>query len=178
MALTDHKATLTGASEAILAGWTKFNALIDDLLIPPIDDFTNAAHDHGDTANGGNVVTQSAMGSFSRGMAEASGNQSVTGVGFAPSSVIFLAGLQNTIRMSIGMDDATTTQSIGYLQNTSGPYNALWQISVAASIQLYVTASVYYVGYLGSLDADGFTVAWTKVGSPTGTATIFYMAFR
>jgi hypothetical protein len=31
---------------------------------------------------------------------------------------------------------------------------------------------------LSAFDADGFTLAWTKNVSPTGTANIYYIAFR
>jgi hypothetical protein len=43
---------------------------------------------------------------------------------------------------------------------------------------LYDSLGNYYFSNAVSSDADGFTITWTKVGSPTGTAELEYMAFR
>jgi hypothetical protein len=54
-----------------------------------------------------------------------------------------------------------------YLQ--SG-FSAIWRTALSGGN--YQTCKVT------SFDSDGFTVTWTKTGSPTGTATVTYTAIR
>ena len=35
-----------------------------------------------------------------------------------------------------------------------------------------------YQASLSTFDSDGFTLTWTKTGTPTGTLTVNYLAFR
>jgi hypothetical protein len=39
-------------------------------------------------------------------------------------------------------------------------------------------ASDYQEGIVTSFDPDGFTITFTKNGSPTGTMTVVYIAFK
>lgn len=119
------------------------------------------------------------LGTFSIDMATASGNQAVTGVGFLPSHVVFLSVVHSTGKMSVGFDDGTLFYSVAAYQSTSGPYSVLWQASSLYSIHaMFAPGVTGYVGKINSLDSDGFTIAWTKVGGPTGTLVIYYLAFR
>lgn len=110
---------------------------------------------------------------ISRDMTTASGSQAVTGLGFKPSMVIFFAvGSGNQV--SYGVDDGggINANCIYYLSSTSA------NIYGGQSIGLYTSVGVEYSGKISSLDSDGFTINWTKSGSPTGTAYIIYLALR
>lgn len=111
------------------------------------------------------------IGTFTRGMSVASGDVSITGVGFKPSVVIFLSCLATT-SMTIGFDDASTHLCImNYNSGTDYYYTS-------NSIMLWYSSSNYQAGLLKSLDSDGFTLTWSKTGSPGGTAIIHYLAIR
>lgn len=111
---------------------------------------------------------------FSRAMTAASGTQAVTGVGFKPSMVVFLGTIDATVSRSYGIDDGggVNANAIYYQNATASGINA------GQSISLYVSAGVMYSGRIQSMDADGFTINWTRTGGPTGTAYIIYLAIR
>lgn len=115
------------------------------------------------------------VGSFTRDISTASGNQSITGVGFTPSAVMFFAGVSGTSRMSFGVDNATTLGDVGddYVDSAN-----TYAANSTNSIFLAVAAGANAVAKINSLDADGFTLAWTKTGAAVGTALITYIAFR
>ena len=117
------------------------------------------------------------VGSFTRDMSLASGSQAVTGVGFKPRAVLFLAGQASPggAGMSIGFDNGST-KAVAFDQDQIS--DDTYQLSTGSSIFEILTASNYYQGNISSLDADGFTISWTKTGSPTGTLTIPYLAMR
>lgn len=60
---------------------------------------------------------------------------------------------------------------LGRSSNSAG---ALQEISTAAGSQyvLQEKGGNYQQGVINSFDADGFTIGWTKVGTPTGTCAI------
>lgn len=115
-------------------------------------------------------------GSFTRDMTAASGSAAVTGVGFKPRAVIFLAGDPSSAadNASVGIDDGASPGSLANLNSISA---GKWFVP-ASSIYLFQGASTSQVGSISSMDDDGFTVSWTKTGSPTGTMTIRYLAIR
>lgn len=109
---------------------------------------------------------------FVRDMSAAAGNQSITGVGFAPSSVMvfYVKSGGNT---SVGNVIWTIPNvASGGCTRVSG---GLW----------YPTNQIYFqnssgnilTGDLASLDADGFTITWAKTGSPTGTLICYFTAW-
>lgn len=121
------------------------------------------------------------VGSFTRDMSLASGTQAVTGVGFKPKAIIFLANVNNTGQTSIG---------IGALPNTAtGPFSSVslnsrnatatgtWSTN-SGTVFAYQSGSAYYNGNLSTLDSDGFTMSWTKTGATTGTLEVNYIAFQ
>jgi hypothetical protein len=114
------------------------------------------------------------IGSFTINTATATGTQSVTGVGFAPTVLIFIACQDASDEYSIGWDDATNKGSIAY-DGTD------WNISTSYSIndlESAAGAGAYYQGVVNSMDSDGFTVGWTRTGAPTGTLTVLYLALK
>lgn len=113
------------------------------------------------------------IGSFTRDVSLSSGTQAITGVGFRPKFVIFLATINLTKNFSIGFDDATTKLHIYGEDNL-----ASFTITATASIRLIANTTNNYFGDIQSMDADGFTIDWTKVVSPTGSASIAYLAIK
>lgn len=115
--------------------------------------------------------------SFTRDISLASGTQAVTGVGFKPRGIIFLAGTSaGTANIgSWGVDDGTTHLSLIWFNASSANGFAT---SAAASIYANPVAGSNYQGYAQSFDADGFTISWTKGGTPTGTLTVQAICFR
>jgi hypothetical protein len=121
------------------------------------------------------------VGSFTRDMTLASGTQVVTGVGFQPRTVLFLANVPNTGQASIGF---------GALPNTAtGPFDSFSLNSRTATsagtfsnnsgtVFAYQGASDYYTGNLSTFDSDGFTMSWVKTGTTTGTLEVNYIAFQ
>lgn len=117
------------------------------------------------------LTGQRVAGTFTRDLSLASGTQAVTGVGFTPQSARFIFAVNTDVRHGMGFSVGTAHRCITV---TTGPV-----AGVTASNSIYVTdasGSNYVVGYVSSWDASGFTITWTKVGSPTGTLTIYFEA--
>ena len=116
------------------------------------------------------VLPKNDVGHFTRDTSLASGTQAVTGIGFRPSSILFHAR-QTGDEVSWGFGHSSSDREI--------------HLDVGAAISGSTNRSIFltdgansYQGDILSLDADGFTVSWTKSNSPTGTATINFMAFK
>lgn len=113
------------------------------------------------------------ISSFTRDTALASGSVSYTGIGFRPQTIIFLANQTTTDEMSIGFDNSTSRLSLG--QTSAG----VWEVFATFSIVLIETNGVAsYKGLITSMDDDGFTISWTREGTPSGTGVVLLMAFR
>jgi hypothetical protein len=83
--------------------------------------------------------------------------------------VIFFSALDG-LAASWGFDDAVNSKGMLF-RGSGGPiYN-----TTAIQFQLNGTPDQQYAS-LASLDADGFTLTWTKQNSPTGTARVAYLA--
>lgn len=116
------------------------------------------------------------VGTFTRDTAAANGNVSITGTGFKPSLVVFLAVVSGTSEVSIGRDDGATANCL--INNHIVAAGAWIPSGGGASIYFKQAAAEYALAYISSMDADGFTLAWTKTAGKTGTGTIYYIAFR
>lgn len=128
--------------------------------------FMNAAGNAPEFANGIKTTF------FSRDISLASGSQAITGLGFKPSCVLLMGVVDGTTKASFGTDDGGGSPYALY-------YNgAAWTIYGGKSLEFYVSAGVECAGKVLSFDADGFTIAWTKTGAPTGTAYVIFLAFR
>ena len=120
--------------------------------------------------------TRHKLGSFTRDTSVASGTQAVTGVGFKAKVVVFLMQHAATAGASIGVDNATTVFSI--INNHNGTANT-WNNSGAESIFDVQSGTLDYRGHISTMDADGFTISWTRTGTtPSGTITVYYLALR
>lgn len=115
---------------------------------------------------------------FTYDTSTASGTLAITGVGFTPLGVLFLAGEYGTKDMSIGaqwgaapkkcISDGNAVSAGTYFHHT----DRCLHLSMDGSITNQARGSI------SSYDVDGFTITWTKAGSPTGTAEILAIPFR
>jgi len=113
------------------------------------------------------------IGTFTRDINSASGSVGYTGVGFQPTHVIFFMGHVTGSYKSWGMDDGSNH----YCLSTDELGNAYTDL--AQSINWRNSSSLEQKGYIASMDADGFTINWTKVGNPSSAnMTICYMAYK
>ena len=106
----------------------------------------------------------------------ANGNLAITGAGFAPESVIVYQTITNTPKWSIGMgtknDDNRNTVN-NYLNNAD---NAAIEQRL---VSIYTSANPDRAqASINSWDSNGITLAWTKTGSPTGTAVMSFMFIK
>ena len=109
------------------------------------------------------------IGSFTRDTTAASGDVAYTGAGFKPAALIFFAGY-STEAVSVGLSDVTIDACI--IARTG-------RLSSAVAFYCGNTdGSASQTAVVKSLDADGFTLTYTKTGSPSGTETIYYLAIR
>ena len=115
---------------------------------------------------------------FSRDVSVATGTQAITGVGFKPSLVYFYAVINNAIgRCSLGFDNGTT--ALSSIDNTASPSGVNeWGKGSTSSIVSNHGSGNQYAGNISTLDTDGFTLSWTKVGSPTGTLALYAMCYK
>lgn len=127
------------------------------------------------TLGGANILlstdTRFETGTFTRDIST-TGSQEVNLSGaFQPKALLFLCSF-TSYGMSFGAYDGTTA-SFGYAVGTTPTYSYGGTYCVVISDG---TNTAYATP--NSLDSDGFTVTWTKANSPTGTATITYIAYK
>ena len=134
--------------------------------------------DDGSTFNA--IGTRKYIGNTTRAMDAATGSASITGVGFQPDLVIFNAAYSSVAtesNYSWGQDDATTA-NLSYLfisgATNGGGVNTTNSLFLADG-----DGSNYQIGKISSMDSGGFTISWTKNGSPAaGTAYVEYVVYK
>jgi len=114
---------------------------------------------------------------FTRDTSLATGTQAVTGVGFKPSAIIFLALQNTTDEASIGIDDDVQPSSIDAYDAITADAWAT-EGTGGGSIVDRESSSNKYVGSISTFDSDGFTISWTRTNTPTGTLAVHYLALR
>lgn len=120
------------------------------------------------------LATAYKVGTFTRDISTATGAQAITGIGFTPKAIAFLSGAAAGIALSsIGFSDNTTEVAWSTLTGTGSGF-----LSATTCISVGTTGADNQTATITSFDADGFTLAWIKNGTPTGTATMAYLAFR
>lgn len=107
-----------------------------------------------------------------RNMTAATGDVAYTGVGFTPTSLMVIANIEAVVAQSIGISDSAKTVRNMFQQNNS-TYSSGAQVAFLIS-----TAGNYQSAIVKTYDADGFTLTWTKTGSPTGTGYISFLCFK
>ena len=119
--------------------------------------------------------TRFKVGSFSRDTSLASGTQEITGLGFSPKLVNFFASYNGAVGASWGFDDISGTVAIS---DNHGNAANTFAFDGTNSIYSVKTGTDYTTGKITTRGTDGFTITWTKTGSPTGSLNIFYVAYR
>lgn len=113
-------------------------------------------------------------GSFSFDISAANGTTAVTGLGFKPRAVHFVAAVNGDSKASAGVDDGVTP---GCIFQSIADGTSAWGVDSTYSIRMQGAAGNFTGASITSLDADGFTITRAKTGSPTGTCTVKYIAY-
>jgi hypothetical protein len=108
---------------------------------------------------------------ITRDLSTATGDVAYTGLGFTPKAIIAFGGLASTSLISTGISGTDKVSWCAQLMGTAGTFNA-----DTALIGGVISLSDYVLATVKSYDADGFTLTWTKTGSPTGTLYFSYLA--
>lgn len=130
----------------------------------------------GDSGNVQLSPLRAVAGSFTHDISTASGNQSISGIGFKPRCLVDInctGGASNAQASWAGSDDGVTAQCIEVATSGYVP-----QVGMSMICRTAVSGGNFSRGLVTSFDANGFTIAWTKVGTPTGTATVRFLALR
>jgi len=124
---------------------------------------------------GGSGGITSKVGTFTRDMSAATGNVAYTGVGFKPSLIIFTSqvdGANASLALAF-TPGSSNTYGVSIIQNAGGAVN--YKVDALA---IQPVNGQLQQAYILSMDNDGFTLSWTKYNSPSGTATVRYIAFK
>lgn len=118
------------------------------------------------------------MYSFSRAMDASSGNVSYTGIGFKPNALIFASANATIKSFSLGFHYSNDTTSLGITINWNGTSTTFSTSN--DTVRLIETAgSKEQTATVASLDSDGFTLSWTKTGTPAAnTVWVWCLLWR
>lgn len=113
--------------------------------------------------------------SATRDLTADSGDVAYTGVGFKPSAIIAIAVINATSCMSIGF-------SVGLAEHCLYDYFPAYTDGYGNGqdtlIYAYPTTGDSQYAIVKTLDADGFTLTWTKTNTPEGTLALRFLCFR
>ncbi len=113
---------------------------------------------------------------FTRALTDASGNVSYTDIGFKPRLIIFHAGSGTDLKYwSVGSAMSSTNMGVTGCVSTTGE---TYSTSVACILASEAWTAHKQVATLVSMNDDGFTLDWTKTGTPTGTVRITAICYR
>lgn len=97
----------------------------------------------------------------------------VSGIGFTPKRVTFYANIDTTQSQSQGFADASGN---GCMYYAFGDSSDVRRSDTTKCILIYTSPSAVAKASLASFNSDGFVLARSKSGAPTGTLTVNYMA--
>lgn len=123
-------------------------------------------------------AVQCKVGEFNYVVDTASATQVITGVGFQPTGLWIFAGPDRGTSPPpvFGATDGTTHGNVASIHPTA---SNLWDANTANLIDIETSSGNTAVAVLTSFDTNGFTLTWTKSGTPpTQTILINYMAWR
>jgi len=125
----------------------------------------------------GGAGTQYKMKLLSKDLTEASGTIPYTGFGFQPTHVIFMYSISaGSLGIGgLGFDDGTIQNGISNQEEETAD---LWIHRTGDTMDFTTASGARQLGEIDSFDSDGFTIDWTKVGSPTGTGSFAAFAFK
>jgi hypothetical protein len=112
------------------------------------------------------------VGTLTRNSGGASGNVSYTGVGFRPSAIIMMGGINTVNEKCWGFGTLANGQSL-YTDASNAN-------TTVAKLFNFTRLTDKQEAVIASMDADGFTLTWTRTGTgATGNdIVISYIAFR
>jgi microcystin-dependent protein len=113
------------------------------------------------------------IGTLTRVQNSANADVAYTGVGFKPSAVIFIAGVDTVPGISVGVDNGTNHYA--GITATNSNFRPIGGYSIDREDYSSWSES----GKILTMDSDGFTIRWEKGGTPpSATITVYYLAFR
>ena len=119
------------------------------------------------------------IGSLTRDTTTASGTQAVTGVGFQPRVIIFLAAQAGVAgEASIGFDDGGTGETALASQHNLTADSWTANGGSDLSIADFESSTLIYEGEVTTLGSDGFTITWTRTSTPSGTLNVRFLCLR
>lgn len=121
---------------------------------------------------GVNTRLKSKVISADRTNSDASGDVAYTGVGFSPTCIIATATVEG-ISSSDGICDSIETQGCKFIIGGVGYDGGGTLIHGETTLN-----TAKQVAVLSSFDSDGFTLTWTKTGSPSGTTKCQFLCMR
>lgn len=124
-------------------------------------------------AKGGTELVK--VGTFSRADLSVTGTQAITGVGFKPKTLYIMGYRSGDGRTACWSFTDGTTHG-GLVNQSNVTVGSITRHAFLIFLDLDGSNDARAV--LTSFDSDGFTLTWTKGGSPTGAATFTYWAFR
>ncbi|MGM5018734.1 hypothetical protein [Tardiphaga sp. 367_B4_N1_1] len=180
LVICNADSTAAGNQAGVGSSWNVIQTNIDGAAVGPSSAVDgNLALFNGVTGkilkDGGAPGLKSKVIATTRVLTAASGNVAYTGVGFKPSAIVAVAAINTTPAFGVGFSDAALgAGGVTYYGNNHATFGAFL-------IEVFLTndlGSDYQTASVASYDADGFTLAWTKNGSPTGTANLYFLCLR
>ena len=114
---------------------------------------------------------------LTRDLTAVTGNVATTGIGFIPTSIVFMCDLDTKKSNSMAVVDSTKA-STGWYQSDVPQSGVITDAGANACAFAQSSANNYAIAIVASFDADGFTLTWAKTGSPTGTANVMGIAYK
>lgn len=113
---------------------------------------------------------------FTRDTSLASNSVAYTGIGFTPTS-IFIAGVDPTTNWNgVGFADSALAGVTNFELSSAGLYSN--NSSQLLQLQANAGGTNYTILVVASYDADGFTITYTKNGTPSGTASLIAICYK
>jgi hypothetical protein len=170
-AIADSKVSIIDKTETLTNKTLTTPKINEDVALTATSTQLNAVATGGVTTR---LLSKTITGSRDLTAAGAPTDVSYTGVGFQPTSIIAMCtvngGTTGYFTITVA-DSAKATNGLYRFATTDLSYqNNLIYVGTASGTNQYAT--------LKSYDADGFTLTWTKTGSPTGTLTMVFLCFR
>lgn len=172
-----------GADASAFTGILKFAAGVASVLSFDLDGALAANSDTRISSqkaiktyvDGKSGVLQSKIVTATRDLTAASGSVAYTGVGFQPSCIIALSFVNATATFGVGVSDSTKAS------NAMSYYGSNLVTAGSVLINAFLadsSASNHQTASVSTYDSDGFTLSWSKIGSPTGTANVYFLCLR
>lgn len=164
-------------------GTTGARVAATDLLMTSITDQHVLYNNAGTLAGKVLSAAQVKIGQFTHNTSDASGDYSITGVGFQPSVIIFFIHYGGGTAASYAvLSFGLTNGTLQYNGGTTNSGASIVGFTSSAQIWVYAYAGTGYshTAVIKTLDADGFTYTITRAGSSAADAayTVSYLALR